>query len=272
MATYKYDPYGNLVSSEPAANSIGAINPIRYRGYYYDTDSQLYYLQSRYYDPELGRFLNADAFASTGQGIIGTNMFAYCGNDPVNFNDPSGCKRKIWYILFQEHQSGYIHTQVQLHILAVYNVTEGLYRKEFVIPGIGRADIVKPSTGEAWEVKHGGGTPEMEEQRIADAQRQLSRYTVDSTGLHPGSAGEFEGFFTLRAGESAYAVIYITPDAGVILYYLIPLENVKKTDFVFAPSSSREGSALKLMALAFCFVPVGPVGGGSAVAEKAYGY
>lgn len=55
-----------------------------------DIETQLYYLQSRYYDPELGRFLNADAFTSTGQGILGNNMFAYCGNNPVNRVDPTG--------------------------------------------------------------------------------------------------------------------------------------------------------------------------------------
>ena len=50
----------------------------------------MYYCQSRYYDPETGRFLNADAFASTGQGMLGNNMFAYCGNNPVNCADPTG--------------------------------------------------------------------------------------------------------------------------------------------------------------------------------------
>lgn len=58
--------------------------------YIYDTETTLYYLQSRYYDPELGRFLNADAFASTGQGILGNNMFAYCSNNPVVCADTGG--------------------------------------------------------------------------------------------------------------------------------------------------------------------------------------
>lgn len=65
-------------------------NPLRYRGYYYDTETGFYYLQSRYYDPTLRRFLNADAFASTGQGFAGTNMFAYCNNTPVGSSDPTG--------------------------------------------------------------------------------------------------------------------------------------------------------------------------------------
>jgi len=61
-----------------------------YCGYAYDKDTGLYYLQSRYYDPEIGRFISADAFVSTGQGILGNNMFAYCGNNPINCVDRNG--------------------------------------------------------------------------------------------------------------------------------------------------------------------------------------
>lgn len=85
---YSYDAWGN-VSVE--GTGILELNPLRYRGYVYDSESGLYYLQSRYYDPEVGRFLNADAFASTGQGLLGNNMFAYCGNNPVIRIDPNGC-------------------------------------------------------------------------------------------------------------------------------------------------------------------------------------
>ena len=66
------------------------MNPIRYRGYYQDNDTGFYYLQSRYYDPELKRFINADSYISTGQGFIGCNMFTYCGNNPVNMSDGTG--------------------------------------------------------------------------------------------------------------------------------------------------------------------------------------
>ena len=87
VAKYRYDPYGNLVSS---SGTMAAANPLRYRGYYYDTETGFYYLQSRYYDPKICRFINADNFASTGQGILGHNMFAYCGNNPIVFRDSSG--------------------------------------------------------------------------------------------------------------------------------------------------------------------------------------
>ncbi len=87
VATYEYDPYGKVIK---ATGAMAEINPLRYRGYYYDTDTGFYYLQSRYYDPEICRFINADGLASTGQGFLGYNMFAYCNNNPVNYNDPTG--------------------------------------------------------------------------------------------------------------------------------------------------------------------------------------
>ena len=76
--------------------------PFRYRNYVYDTETGLYYLQSRYYDPKVGRFINADAFASTGQGVLGNNMFAYCGNNPVNYEDLTGlAPRAIFATAYQ---------------------------------------------------------------------------------------------------------------------------------------------------------------------------
>ena len=88
VASYSYDPWGKLLSS---SGTLANVNPLRYRGYYYDSETGFYYLQSRYYDPEIGRFINADSYASTdATGLLSTNMFAYCENDPVNRSDPSG--------------------------------------------------------------------------------------------------------------------------------------------------------------------------------------
>jgi len=86
-AEYTYNAWGEVLS---ATGIMAAINPLRYRGYYYDTETGFYYLQSRYYDPVTHRFINADSFASTGQGIAGTNMFAYCNNNPVIYSDTTG--------------------------------------------------------------------------------------------------------------------------------------------------------------------------------------
>ena len=74
---------------------MAEINPFRYRGYYYDVETDLYYLQSRYYDPETGRFLNSDAYSYLSpETLNGLNLYAYCGNNPVMRVDPNG---KEWW-------------------------------------------------------------------------------------------------------------------------------------------------------------------------------
>ena len=92
LVTYTYDSWGNVTTSysNGGASTAARYNPFRYRGYYYDTETGFYYLNSRYYDPELGRFLNADGYINGNGDLIGYNMFAYCGNNPVMGYDPSG--------------------------------------------------------------------------------------------------------------------------------------------------------------------------------------
>ncbi len=90
-ATYTYDAWGKCTVTNATGFTIGTDNPFRYRGYYYDTETKLYYLQTRYYDPGVGRFINADAFTSTDiSGALSANMFAYCENNPVMRHDPNG--------------------------------------------------------------------------------------------------------------------------------------------------------------------------------------
>ena len=87
VATYEYDAWGNVSSS----GRLAEINPLRYRGYYYDNETGFYYLQSRYYDPVNRRFINADIYASTDSSdAVSCNMFVYCGNNPVSNTDESG--------------------------------------------------------------------------------------------------------------------------------------------------------------------------------------
>lgn len=91
VVEYSYDVWGYpLGITGTLADTIGQKNPLRYRGYYFDSETGFYYLNTRYYDPELGRFISADGYVSTGQGMSGHNMFAYCGNNPVNRADPDG--------------------------------------------------------------------------------------------------------------------------------------------------------------------------------------
>ena len=91
VVSYEYGAWGDITSiTGSLAQTIGEKNPIRYRGYYYDTETGFYYLQSRYYDPEVSRFINADGYVSTGQGLNSCNMFAYCGNNPIDKADYYG--------------------------------------------------------------------------------------------------------------------------------------------------------------------------------------
>ena len=94
FVSYTYDAWGNFTTTyhNGGASTTAVNNPFRYRGYYYDSETGLYYLNSRYYDPIAGRFISADSYVSTGQGLIGYNMYAYCNNNPVNMVDFEGTK------------------------------------------------------------------------------------------------------------------------------------------------------------------------------------
>ena len=101
VVEYEYDVWGKFISvSGSLAETLGQLNPLRYRGYYYDSESGYYYLQSRYYDPELRRFINADKLENlyepknTYLYADSVNTFAYCDNSPVNMVDYSGEKKK----------------------------------------------------------------------------------------------------------------------------------------------------------------------------------
>ena len=91
VAEYAYDAWGNMLTENNGTLTVGKLNPFRYRSYVYDEETGLYYLQSRYYDPLTGRFLNADVYCDTESGTpLSTNMFAYCENNAINNVDYSG--------------------------------------------------------------------------------------------------------------------------------------------------------------------------------------
>lgn len=102
LARYIYDTWGDTLSVTDASGKaitdplhIANINPIRYRGYYYDAETGLYYLQSRYYDTVTKRYINPDGYVFTGQDMQSGNMFAYCGNQPVDRCDQTGNRWEV---------------------------------------------------------------------------------------------------------------------------------------------------------------------------------
>ena len=100
VVQYRYDAWGKLLATSTlttAYTTLANLNPLRYRGYVYDTETGLYYLRSRYYNPVWSRFISADSLLGKAGGVLSHNGFTYCRNDPVPFFDPSG-KFVSWLI------------------------------------------------------------------------------------------------------------------------------------------------------------------------------
>ena len=93
VVSYQYDAWGKPLATDYISSAVYDAmyyNPLRYRGYIYDSETEFYYLRSRYYDPVVGRFINADGVMGTKGDIATYNLYAYCGNSPVSRYDPNG--------------------------------------------------------------------------------------------------------------------------------------------------------------------------------------
>lgn len=118
VVNYSYNVWGKLLSVTNGSGAaitdtthIAYLNPLRYRGYVYDDETGLYYLQSRYYDPTICRFINADIYCDTLSGSpLSTNMFAYCENCPLLRYDKSG--KDAWWIQAENSVNGLGHTSI----------------------------------------------------------------------------------------------------------------------------------------------------------------
>ena len=93
VVKYKYDAWGKCqIESDTSGCNIGTLNPFRYRNYYFDTETGFYFLKTRYYDPEIGRFMTIDDISYLDpDSINGLNLYAYCLNNPVLYSDNTGC-------------------------------------------------------------------------------------------------------------------------------------------------------------------------------------
>ena len=95
VVIYQYDAWGKFGCYDATEENIASVNPITYRSYYVDLEMGMfmYYLNSRYYMADWGRFISADSYVQTGQGVLSNNMFAYCMNNPVKFIKKTGDKK-----------------------------------------------------------------------------------------------------------------------------------------------------------------------------------
>ena len=144
LVTYSYDPWGKLLSIDSYEYTwLGELNPIRYRGYFYDEETGLYYLQSRYYNPEIGRFINADEpeiLLADDVSLLQSNLYAYCWNNPVNMADDAGYLP--W--LIAAAVSGAVFDTV------FYVIGSALTGKEITWAGVGKAALQGAITGVAF--------------------------------------------------------------------------------------------------------------------------
>ena len=106
VVSYKYDSWGKTISTTGTlAATIGKKNPFRYRGYYFDAESGMYYLQSRYYDPEIRRFISMDSVLAA-KKLVEMDVFSYCGNNPIGYLDESGHGR-TYVIYYNREETGF---------------------------------------------------------------------------------------------------------------------------------------------------------------------
>lgn len=190
VAKYVYDAWGNhkvLNSSgveDTNPSSIGNINPFRYRGYYYDVETKLYYLNSRYYDPEIGRFISPDILSILDETMMdenGLNLYMYCGNNPIMRVDANGM---AWWNPFSWNWN------VAGQIAAAVGIVIGLAALTIAAAFIGGPVLVGAAIG-AWIGTAAGGI--------------YGGVKYGTEGIIPGMLG---GFIAGAAIGAATGVVY----------------------------------------------------------------
>ena len=197
VVSYEYDPWGNILSTSGSmAATLGADNPFRYRGYYYDTESGLYYLQTRYYDPAVGRFINADGYTSTGQGFLGNNMYAYCLYNPISYTDPSGNVAKEQQIIRSDTE-GMVITYQCYHIN---------YKRPRILPIYGTYGNGK---GNVYIVNLSAGNLKKYYLAPNDVVVRDLRNNLDSNGRHDPNMQVVDSYRIENQLEQAEIILYI---------------------------------------------------------------
>ncbi len=225
VAEYQYDAWGKILSvTNYNGSEVGSINPFRYRSYYYDTETGLYYLQTRYYDPEIGRFLNSDDLEYLGSGaeLSNYNLFAYCNNNPVAGYDPTGTF-KIKNPYSELSWFGEIHREVQKHIAEKYTELGFNVKLEYKF-----MDVYIFDTDTFYEVK-----PVSHQYHPWTAEAQVQRYKLLSPKSKESEIPMNNSFYTKPAGKfgHSYKVTYWSnPQYPWLIHYVFERESTEEEE------------------------------------------
>lgn len=239
VVTYTYDSWGSPLSvTGSLASTVGQKNPIRYRGYYYDTETGLYYLQSRYYDPVVGRFLNADDVMGVNSDIHAYNLFAYCGNNPVCRVDSQG---QSWWSVVAAAVAVVVVCAVVIVAAPVAAPVLGAATAATIASSAATVGMVASTTGVMATVAAGAETLLSSNDR--DNERNKSKTQVipapkiprtkeNGTKIYRSASGTVLSF-TPRPGKDDDGLsFYLTPPSGK--YFVTTVEDINATGFLTA--------------------------------------
>ena len=236
LCGYTYDEWGTpRIIGSASYVALAEINPIRYRGYYYDNETGYYYLQSRYYDPSICRFINSDTYDyvdNTSQ--LGFNLFAYCGNNPIDFSDHNG-HDFTWETIFKFLKVIFILDDVSITMEKVFgfNFTKGFFSF------IGDIFDLLPSVGEVFVNVV---------LVIADAAGEILKYAKNSIFT-------IENIVTTLF--TSYLGAFVGPSLGhslpeTLIYNsiaVLPLQLIVTMAFAFADETLSVGEQLTIVLL-----------------------
>ena len=209
-AHYYYDAWGKILACDGA---VAELNPLRYRGYVYDQETGFYYLQSRYYDPAVGRWINVDSILSTEYGLLGYDLFAYCNNNPANNIDQSG---QSPFSVLDLADYRIIHKMVQAFCMVEYNWDMEVYVKG---PGSrGFLDLYDYRKNEYYEVK----SDKIKRERIMPQMDRYDKSVIAASRYKDANIiGSPKRGDTYVAGSFPYGlydITYWTKEDGLIVY------------------------------------------------------
>lgn len=226
VAKYEYDAWGNVLTVTDANNKsitdknhIANLNPFRYRSYYYDSESGLYYLMSRYYDPVVHRFINADGYLQAGEDILDVNMFACCGNNTVcridsKGNSWRGIAASVSSVIVASVAVGTIATGI-----GVYATSKAISNSKITYSSTTITSYTRNTRNETTTIyRYGGNNPGnfVTSSRDVETNTGLSFSTVPRPGAAMTTIEELNATGVVYAYQDSLTHITVKPIGGII--------------------------------------------------------